>query len=412
MMKKNYLFILGSYYPNPSANGICIENIIKELLDEGNRVYVICEDVSHLRMSDPVLYDHVQITLVQTRKINRIRIHNKKVRGLCANLLILLHYFSWPVTSKSVIKKFNKAAYEICSNVNISSIICVVNPIESLVAGYYIHNKFPNIKLVYYFLDAFFYGKKPRWMNKNLYNKKTINFANNFFSEARNIVFMKSHKIPSNIVEKYESKISYLDIPLISENYSNNKANLKLKEDCSNKIYKVVYVGNFVKQLREPDNFLNFFLKLDKIGVDFKLEVYGNLKELGIDKKYSALQNKGVLTLNGFITHSEAIERVTSADIVVNVGASNTSFIPSKLFEYFSLKKPVLNFSTSPTDPTNEYLQKYGYFYTVVQNEIPEDYQYCLELLDSYNFDLMNYNVSKIFPDNTPKKFISEILSD
>ncbi|RXW34614.1 hypothetical protein DVX38_09065 [Enterococcus faecium] len=412
MSRKKYLFILGSYYPNPSANGICVENIIKSLVEDGHNIYVICEDTSLLNSFDPILINHIQLNLVKTRKINRLRINNKSVQKFISNIIILLHFISWPVTSVSVAKKFEEVAHKICTQENISDVICVINPIESLVAGYNLRKQIDSINLVYYFLDAFFFGKKPRWMISSLYNRMTISFSDKFFSQAQKIVFMKNHKIPHEILDKYKKNIFFLDIPLINENLVLDKNTIQLKYMDDSKIYKVIYVGNFVKKLREPYYFLDYFLELDRLGVEFQLEIYGNLNDFGIDKRYQELSNKKKLVVNGYITHSEAIEKIISADIVVNVGSNNTSFIPSKLFEYFSLRKPILNFSTSKSDPTNEYLKKYGFFYTVIRNEVPKNYEQCLSILDSYRFDLLNCNVSEIFSDNTPQKFISEILTD
>ena len=405
-MTNKYLFVLGTYFPNPSANGICVNAIIKELKRQGDDVYVLCEDVQQLRKYR-IDSNNEKIYFIKTRKINRLSNNLPFFSKIIRNTLIISHYLSWPITSLGVAKRYEYMIGQICKENNIQDIVCVVNPTETIIAANKITTRTDGLKFYYYFLDAFFEGKKPKWLTEKSYKRKIMNFAEETFPAAFKIVFMKNHTIPENIRTLFGNKISILDIPLVTRNETIKYVN-KSKE-FMNKLH-FVYVGSFIDGLRSPENMLYFFDKLHEKNIEFMLDIYGNLTNEDIEKKYHKLIQSGKLKINGKISHEEALKCISNADIVVNVGSENTSFIPSKIFEYFSMKKPILNFSTKHNDPSDAYFEKYGHSYTVVQKEVPINFVDSLDKLVENAIELNKLDIEKIFAENTPKEFIEEVL--
>lgn len=85
---KKYLFLLGSFYPNPSANGICIQNICDALVRQGNEVYIICENIRNKDYS--ILLNGYNVNLISPRMDRRI----KYKKNLYSQVNSLLHFRS------------------------------------------------------------------------------------------------------------------------------------------------------------------------------------------------------------------------------------------------------------------------------------------------------------------------------
>lgn len=81
---KKHLFILGNYFPNPSANGICIENICKSLIRKGDEVFIICENVDLVK-HEFIKYKGVNIFSVKPRLTLRIE-------GILKNISYIGHF--------------------------------------------------------------------------------------------------------------------------------------------------------------------------------------------------------------------------------------------------------------------------------------------------------------------------------
>lgn len=66
---------------------------------------------------------------------------------------------------------------------------------------------------------------------------------------------------------------------------------------------------------------------------------------------------------------AQAQERMLQAHVLVNIGNSMLNQVPSKLFEYISYGKPIVNICKNRTCPTLSYLEKYPYVLNLYEQE-------------------------------------------
>lgn len=316
----------------------------------------------------------------------------------------VLHYFTWPLTSKGVEKRFEMVATKILKENTINNIICVFTPFEALKSGINLKAITDEPKLTFYFLDAYFNGRKPSWLPERVYQSKIKNSVNDFY-DVDQFIFMKSHSIPAYFEKKFSNRIMKLDIPLFrTDLFCNTKINCK-----KNKTITFVYVGNFVKGLREPYYFLEVFDNLRKNNFDFVLNIYGNIEGFQLENEFSDFIESGRLILNGQVSHEKALMAIQNNMVLVNIGSNNYNFIPSKIFEYISTGKPILNFSITKEDPSIDYLDKYKNSYTIINKEYNYS-EFVKKIHGLLSYSVNQDELKKIFSDNRPENFIEKLF--
>lgn len=393
-----YLFILGSFYPNPSANGVCIQNICDSISKENNDIYILSEN--NKSIEETIKFKDYNINLIKQRNINRIDNRRKTVTKMNS----ILHFKTWPITSYKVTNNFYRRSVYLIEKFDINNVICVCNPFETIYVGNKLKEKFPEIKLTYYFLDAFFNGRKPSWMTTGTYENRLLVHAYSSFQNANNIIFMKNHKIPENIMIEFKNKIHFLDIPLFNQSLWKNNT-------TKERIPVFLYVGNFVSGLREPDYLFEILWGLYSNGFKFKAYFYGNLIDEPLPKYAKNLINENVVFIRAQIDHEEALVKMMDADILINVDSTNRNFIPSKLFEYISTGNTILNISEGNNDISMIYLEKYERYVSFNKSK-DVDFKVLINEIEKKISGENNINLEIIkskFETNTPETLINLI---
>lgn len=114
----------------------------------------------------------------------------------------------------------------------------------------------------------------------------------------------------------------------------------------------ILYCGGLYG-FRDPKYFMKIAGKLDD---RFRVTFMGRGCEGVIIKESSA----EIVSL-GQQPYETALERISSADILVNIGNSLPVHLPSKLLEYINTGKPILNFYKREDCPSLELLKTYPY---------------------------------------------------
>lgn len=112
------------------------------------------------------------------------------------------------------------------------------------------------------------------------------------------------------------------------------------------------YVGGLDRKVRDPNYILEVFSRL-KQGVQLYLI---GVNEYDIPLKYRDCSN--IMCL-GKKTIDETHVFLGQADFLINIGNNSLNQIPSKLFEYISQGKPIINSCKSTECPTIPYMERY-----------------------------------------------------
>ncbi len=124
--------------------------------------------------------------------------------------------------------------------------------------------------------------------------------------------------------------------------------------DNNNQIINFLFVGQFYEKIRDPHYLLQLFSYLPS---NYILHIVGG----GCDKeleRYAQILGKR-LVRHGWVSKEEANAYIEKFDVLVNVNNTITNQLPSKLFEYISTGKPIVNLCKSDKCLSQTYMDKY-----------------------------------------------------
>src|SRR5699024_3861876 len=126
-----------------------------------------------------------------------------------------------------------------------------------LISSIFLQKKFPDIILMMYFLDTISSGTPPKFLTKKWLLKRGLKWENYLFSWADIIFILEAHRdhFLKPVYKIYREKIRIVDIPLVR---SLEKKNIDKDIIESSKI-KLVFTGTLLKNVRNPQYFLDLF---------------------------------------------------------------------------------------------------------------------------------------------------------
>lgn len=163
-----------------------------------------------------------------------------------------------------------------------------------------------------------------------------------------------------------EHKVVELEFPCIIER-AINRDNIKNERDGH---IKLAYVGKFHAGVRTPDYMCKLIDGLSS--ANYSMNVIGGITSGGFKKevieKYLSNQHP-IIHCTGFVHPTKADQYMNEADILVHVGNTQTNLMPSKILDYISVGKPILNFCKSRECPTLPLMEKYPMCLNIFEDE-------------------------------------------
>lgn len=252
-------------------------------------------------------------------------------------------------------------------------------------------------------------------------NSKLIIYQVDPFSS--NKVYPSATQLERDVFEKklYETADAIITTPILLE-----ESKAKYSEDITAKMVAMEFPNVMPVDCKERG-------RSDKINCIFTGNIYGNFRNPGYTLKlFDNINSKAEFNIIGsvnaqfkesFSNHrvnylgpkplEETKEYLKASDILVNIGNSMTNQVPSKLFEYISYGKPIINICKNRNCPTLPYLQKYPYALNLFEEDEIFDEQ--VKMLN--NFILNNYlnritskEIAKIYETCTPQYCAKQMM--
>lgn len=398
---KKVLFILHEYYPYGSAITNCIDPIIQEMKKKNIEVSIITRRTQRIIKKFEII-DNVRVYRINDYfTMNNSIIENSKSKiRTCYHRLIRKIIWNYKTTIKKdndgylnkerTIKLINKHLKK-----NFDTIISCSYPFKTHRIAYEIKKENNKIVWVAYQFD-------PHSLNCTLDENKIeqrMNEEIKILSKADKI-FLPMDNYEQNIkteLNVLQEKYYPIDFPLIKEKRNNNKSK-------KNKLIKFAFTGTLYDNIRLPYNMLDFFRNIE---FDYELNLcyITSTKISNKLKDYKKVFGKKLI-LNENLSKEKCDEIIDSSNIIINIGNEISNQTPSKVFEYVSYGKPIINFYSIKEDTSKKVLEKYALKLNIYKDFTKED-------IDKFN-DFCNKNFNKIlsFKEATKNYKTAEQVAD
>lgn len=167
----------------------------------------------------------------------------------------------------------------------------------------------------------------------------------------------------------------------------------------------LLFVGKFYADIRNPQYLFDMIEKLE--GMEIVLHIVGPINSSGFDKefieKYFTNKIKNI-RYHGVVSPIEADALLTQADLLVHVGNSIDTAMPSKILDYISSGKPILNICKIRTCPTIPLMERYPLGLTIFEPSVVSDQESVISSQQSVISDLLVEQVKDFCMKNKGKQ--------
>lgn len=404
---KRILILTSRYLPKPSANGLIVDHIVKEMINRGFNVsclsvkrsgeieYEVIDGIKIFRVS-PSLYSRIQES--DNTKIFKLI---KKISKVFRNIKLGLLIFKFPDFDYLQNKKVYKTIDKVLKYEEFDCVIGVFKPYSNIVALKNIRKKYPNIKCGALYLDLINSLKKPSFMADSIYNYLIDKNSRDVLKNSDFLLIPPQGKklFIKKRFKQFEDKIHNFDFPTLIDTEEITQVNQGI---LSNNTIKITYAGTLDEKYRNPEKLLYLLDKAtDKVG-NIELIIFGFNDCESIFEKYKS--KKLSIKNNGIVPHSEVIKTMLTSNYVVNIGNINMEAVPSKIFELFSTGRPIINLISNKNDVTKIYFDLYPNVFEIntfenINNFIENFIDFLLLERDK---KIDKKEIQRIFYKNTP----------
>jgi len=351
-----------TYLPKASPNGICVSEVAKALVKNGERVRIVTTpNIAEQKAEESVdgipVYrvdpGYVVRVLNETDGKNDPASLQKRRRALkLSRISGAVNARRYPLTAPEQVSAYLKCAERLNSKEAIDVLVCCYHKIAAVAAGIKFKKRHPNTKLVVYTLDAISGGLVfPVLRSMKISMAALKRWEKRIFATADRLFVMESHRshYEKSEYDGVRDKLEYLDIPLVRTD--------RMGEYAGGDVTEFVYTGSMSTGTANPSRFLEILSTMT--ADDYVFHIYGNATADIEGLINCAALPPEKLVMHGSIPYHQVDGIQRGADILLNFGNANPCMIPCKIFEYISTGKKILSFTHSEQDSSLPYLRKY-----------------------------------------------------
>jgi glycosyltransferase involved in cell wall biosynthesis len=253
-----------------------------------------------------------------------------------------------------------KKAKQLLKSCNYDALISVSHPFTGHMVGLTLKKYYPYRKWIVDIGDPFCFLEYMPTNNHNFY--KQLNYAceKKVFRQANGIAVTTTNTLTkySELFPDSANKIHVIP-PLLSWDTSDTSQD-SIFSRAEPKL-RLVFVGTLHKHIRKPDLLLRLFKELLHTHLAERVELHfvgsiNNCQEYF--QPCETFLNKQIFC-HGKLSRPQAFQVMKEADVLVNIGNEFPYQLPSKVVEYASLGKPVLNLAKIDEDSSAEFFKHY-----------------------------------------------------
>ena len=412
----NIVFMASGYYPNYSAVGKCVGNVV-EYFPGDNNIFVIAlkNNKNDLAYEE---YKNHKIIRVDTldnniRNILKERIINshglkRKIYTLSHNIYRSLKALSFVLSKvsvdKSLVNAFERALVELNSRIDV--IIPSSMPIETIISAVNYKSGTNNqVTVIPYLFDQFAESKTLHRLefNRKIKMRKHIELERKLLHYSDHIFAMHSLEDHINNYIPEIKKISYVEHPLIIK--------AETRKILENDELKISYIGGLYKKYVSPDYLLKLFSEIDIKEAKLNFYVIGNNIK-NVNRYCKIIPNK--IINHGRVDKRTANEQIENSNILISIAEKSGIQMSSKIFEYMSYGKPIIHFYKNDKDVNKKILREYPLSLCIKEDEVlfNENLNKFKEFCMNNKYKRIDFDdVKKIYPDAVPTFTANQINS-
>ena len=405
MKNKKILIVSHQFLPHISPRTTRWSLLIDELIDRGHEVTVLSgtkpdniqKKYKHLYFGNKEISSNIS----RIRK-NSQNSSNGFIKKIIYSVLkkiyrFIFKTFSWPDYAMLWVITILKNKKHIKNDYDV--IISVSLPFTSHLCAYIIHKKIQ----VDWFMDIgdpFTLKLDSPENNKFIYSFLNNFYERKFYQTASKIIF--THE---EVAKLHQSKFN-IDSTKITIGYpiaSISKETITIARNFNYALtpFKIGYFGAFTKSVRDPKNYLsNIANHFDE---NFEHEWYINEES---KKFFNSVKNVSSHKFHDIVPREQAIKVMTTEiHVLLSIGNLNKYQLPSKVFEYLSLGKPVLHFAEIREDPLYKFESSFENLNIINAETTSEEIKMYFQNIKKNNFNLNinyfedNFSASKLLDD-------------
>lgn len=373
-MSKRVLFIHDNLFLSPNANTRIVFRLIEHLTNLHNFEVSL---IGRASLDGEYVDVHKGCKL-----IHEPHLKVQKARALKNNLGKYLHLLRYILMPRTISYRLhnNEEPYVVelrkwlCKNAHkYDLIIATCSPYYPLKVASEIVAKVP---VIYYKIDPVATITIPKYPSMD-FQYATVENEIKFDNCASRIIttdviFKYYNQLPTTV---NADKVVLLNYPNIVERNISNEDNNIVSTFDQTKV-NLCFIGSFYSDVRNPQYLLNLMEQLR--GTNIVLHIIGSMGDCTDMIKASMANGATNVVYHSIVPPSVADDIMLQADVLLHVGNAVDSLMPSKILDYISSGKPILNICKIPTCPTLPLMERYPLGMTVNESdEITED------LLDS-----------------------------
>lgn len=353
---QNILIISNFIPPEHSATGRIAFSIAKEL-SKTNNVHLLClSSNEELPNCENLVIKKILSRYGKYKKLVSNAINKK---GLAKLLLKIRYKLYYKIVQKrgaedlkSHLAKFKKVAKKYIIENGIDTLITISNPFETQEIGRYLKNAISTLKWYPYLMDS---------NRHNLSYKTAVEEEVETLKGADKILIVPALTFDKDFCSDFKGRTEIVDLPIIP-----TETQVDAPQDVTT--IKMIFAGMFYKEVRDPKPLLEFVSRLPK---NYRLELYCGGYTSPINEYKAKLGDR--LSVNGFISPEELDKKMSSAQLVINIGNTVLNQVSSKAYDLIAAGKPILNFYQNEKDISLGHLRKYSLCYHVDYQNVTED---------------------------------------
>lgn len=249
------------------------------------------------------------------------------------------------------------------------AIIAVGAPFEDMRVAVNLKKQFPQCQLILLQFDLFTHN--PETMAATL--SDPLMFQARLAEEKDWLSIADAVLVVNEMIDTmFSSELSQFKEKIIPFNLPGflRQSESKDKYVSSGPWIDFIYTGAFYPEIRNPQRTLEILYRLSQSNGKIRIHLFSRGCDEIVERYLKKMPDQ--LIYHGYQSKSKVMAAVQSSAFLINIGNTTSNQVPSKILEYISTGKPIINFYSVDHDLCNEYLMSYPYCLLLNVNDNPE----------------------------------------